>query len=148
MYEKQDIQLIKQISNEHTKKKRRGITMFTIQLCFCLLLLLTKGTQVTLRRLCPTIAKIHSQLDQVANKLDFSQTSRTHEMIFNELAGQIFCFTQRFLSLIFKFLIYLGGYIIIMLIIQCSSSLVRSKNFVATNPSANQLVNFKPLFLI
>ena len=134
MYEKQDIQLIKQISNEHTKKKRRGITMFTIQLCFCLLLWLTKGTQVTLRRLCPTIAKIHSQLDQVANKPDFSQTSRTHEMIFNELAGQIFCFTQRFLSLIFKFLIYLGGYIIIMLIHIVQQFISQEQKFCSYQP--------------
>ena len=179
-------QLIKQISNEQTKKKetKRYGNVYNIAL-FLLIALADKGYISNYKVTVSAIAKILTKLGQVArliaqlmldSNLLFSLLSRTHEMFFNQLADQIFLFS----TLIFNFalswvsqlhsqvaifvlinsinvsytgsyaysqLICLGRYVIKMLI-QCSGSSVSCENFVADNPSPNQLVNFKTLLFI
>ena len=110
------------------------------------------------------------------SNLLFSLLSRTHEMFFNQLADQIFLFSTVIFnfalswvsqlhsqvaifvlinrinvsytgSYAYSQLICLGRYVIKMLI-QCSGSSVSCKNFVAANPSPNQLVKFKMLLFI
>ena len=66
MYEKQDIQLIKQISNEQTKKKRYK-NVYNIAI-FLFIALADKGYIGDYKVTVSAIAKIHSQLDYVANR--------------------------------------------------------------------------------